>query len=207
MTTSSTETIRAFIAARPNAAVQAELVRVQRELRKTLSSSSLRIKWTDPETFHITLLFLGDIPAADADSVFQALELTASRHRCFSSCLREVGVFKKSGAVWAGIAVPPELIEFRKALASALDFEPGRFHAHFTLGRIKAGRPDQDFFHSTSGREAGAKRRQRNEVKWQTLENFVVEPVPFDISSIELIRSELLPDGARHTVLGSAMLR
>lgn len=184
MTGSSTETIRAFIAARPDAAAQAELVRVQRELKKTLSSSNLRIKWSDPETFHITLLFLGDIPASGTDPVFQTLERTAFGHRTFLSCLHEVGLFKKSGAIWVGIDALPALIEFQKTLAESLGFAPGRFHAHFTLGRIKAGRPDQDFF--------------------QTLEKTVVEPVSFQIRSAELVRSELLPDGARHTVLGTA---
>jgi 2'-5' RNA ligase len=79
---------------------------------------------------------------------------------------------------------PPALLEFQKALAEELGFKPGRFHAHFTLGRIKSGRADQNFF--------------------QALEKTDVKPVPFTIDSIELVQSELLPEGTRHTVLSSA---
>lgn len=48
MSGSATEPIRAFIAARPNPAAQAELIRIQCELKKSLQSSGMRIKWTDP---------------------------------------------------------------------------------------------------------------------------------------------------------------
>jgi 2'-5' RNA ligase len=186
MTTSPTEPIRTFIAVRPNQSVYTELIRVQRELKTAFASSGLRIKWTDPETFHITLLFLGEIPAVEAHCVFQALELTASGHRRFSSYLREVGLFKKSGALWAGIDVPPELLKLQKALADELKMEPGRFHAHFTLGRLKKGRFDPHFF--------------------QTLEKTDIQPVPFSVNELELVASELLPDGARHTVFGTSSL-
>ena len=186
MSGSPTDPIRAFIAARPGKAAQAELIRVQCELKKALAAFGLRIKWTDPETFHITILFLGDIPTTETDRVFQTLELAVSGHICFSSCLREVGVFKKSGALWVGIDTPSGLLRLQSELAAALDFEPGRFHAHFTLGRIKKGVPDQTFF--------------------QCLETRVVGPVSFDVKELELVRSELLADGARHTVLGTVPL-
>ena len=61
MNGSSTELIRAFVALRPDAVALAELVRVQRELKKRLADSRLRIKWTDPENFHITLSLLSKI--------------------------------------------------------------------------------------------------------------------------------------------------
>ncbi len=184
MTGSSTESIRAFIAVRPDAAAQAGLVRAQRELKKSLAGSGLRIKWTDPETLHITLLFLGDIPAADADRIFQTLEKTAAKFPVIGTSLSGIGLFRKSGALWAGIEAPPELLAFQEELAAALGQPPGRFHAHFTLGRIKAGRPDETFF--------------------QTLEKTGVEPVAFELASAQLIRSELLPAGPRYTLLGTA---
>ena len=186
MTTSPNRTIRAFIAVRPGEAVRAELIRVQRELKKALAHSGLRIKWIDPDTFHITLLFLGNIPADRIDGTLQCLEKTAQSFPGFGTVLNEPGVFKKSGAVWVGLDVPPALFELQKALASGLEMEPAHFHAHFTLGRIKTGRPDKTFF--------------------QALEKIDVEPVPFEIDSIELVQSELRTEGARHTVRGIAPL-
>jgi len=182
MNGSSTDTLRAFIAARPNEAAQAELVRVQRELKKQLSRSGLRIKWTALETFHITLLFLGDIPASQIGEVFQTLEKTMQEVPIIGTALTGAGLFKKSGALWVGINSSPELIELQKSIATALDFEPGRFHAHFTLGRIKTGRPDSSFS--------------------QTLEKIEMSSVSFTIRELELVKSELLAGGARHTVLG-----
>jgi len=187
MTGSSTKPIRAFIAVRPGDAVQAELVRVRRELKKKLSSSGLRIKWTDPETFHITLLFLGDIPEQGIAETLEKIRNPTQSVPSIGTLLNGLGLFKKSGALWVGIDAPPELLELQEALAVALDMEPGRFHAHFTLGRIKAGRAGHKVFH--------------------TLEKIEVEPVSFEIKAVELVQSELLSEGARHTVLGSAPLR
>lgn len=193
MTTSSAETVRAFIAVRPNKAAHAELVRVQRELKKNLAESGLRIKWTDPDTFHITLIFFGDIPANDVERTFQCLEKSAQKFPKVGTSINSLGLFKKSGAIWVGIDASPKLLELQQELAESLGREPGRFHAHFTLGRIKRGRPDQ-------------KTMCRHAVAFQCLENMKVNAVPFEVSSIELVQSELLPDGARHTVLGVAPL-
>ena len=216
MTTSSTETIRAFIAARPNEAARTELVRIQRALKKSLASSGLGIKWTDPETFHITLLFLGDIPADRTGQIFQTLETCAaeggrtagkvplrvpSGQASIGTFLSGLGLFKKSGALWVGIDASPELLKLQKELAAALNMEPGRFHAHFTIGRIKAGRADEKLFQWM--RQAHHRCLETCAAEGGKIE---VNPVPFDIDSIELVKSELLQQGARHTVLGSARL-
>lgn len=90
MNGSPIDRIRAFIAARPNSAAQAELVRVQSELKKRLAPSGLRIQWTDPDTFHGTILFLGDIPTSATPRIFQALEKTEVRPVPFDICALEL---------------------------------------------------------------------------------------------------------------------
>lgn len=187
MTTSSAETLRAFIAARPDAAAQAELIRVQRDLKRTLDSFNLRVRWTDPETFHITLLFLGDTPYGQIPAILDKMNSVGWVTPPGDCRLSELGLFRKSGTLWVGIDAPPGLLQLQKELACALGFEPGRFHAHFTLGRIKRGLPDQKFF--------------------QTLETTVVEPVSFEIRALEFVKSDLLPDGPKHTVLGTVHLQ
>lgn len=186
MTTSSTETLRVFIAAYPDDAVRAELVRVQRELKKRLAAFDVRIKWTAPQTFHITLLFLGDIPANRVAPVFQGLEKTAGQFPTIGNRLSGVLYFKNPQVMVVGLSVSDELLRLQKELSEALGMEPGRFHAHFTLGRIKRGRPAAAFF--------------------QCLETAGVSPLPAEISALKLVQSELLPDGARHTVLGTVPL-
>ena len=159
---------------------------VQKELKKRLLTSGLRIKWTDSETFHITLLFLGDVAPENINGMFQEVEKTVRKIPKFGTVLNGLGLFRKSGALWVGIDVSPELSGLQKALVIALDMEPGRFYAHFTLGRIKTGRADSGFF--------------------QILEKTVIEPVFFEIGALELVKSELLSDGARHTLLGTVSL-
>ena len=131
MTTSSTKTIRAFIAVRSNETAQTELVRVQRELKKELAHSEFRIKWTDPETFHITLLFLGDIPSDSVDHVFQALEKTVQNFSNIRTFLNASGFFKKSGAIWIGLDVSPEI------LAHFTRPEPGDKFKSFMATKIR----------------------------------------------------------------------
>jgi 2'-5' RNA ligase len=42
---------------------------------------------------------------------------------------------------------------------------------------------------------------------FQCLETTVVERVPFEIRELELVQSDLLPDGPKHTVLGTVRLQ
>jgi 2'-5' RNA ligase len=85
--------------------------------------------------------------------------------------------------LWAGLKAPPELFKLQEQLAGALDIKENKpFHAHLTLGRVKSGR----------GLEV-----------LQALRKLPVKPVPFEVASLELMQSELTPDGVRHTVLGS----
>jgi len=127
-----------------------------------------------------------NILSDSADRVFQCLEKYAQKVPTIGSHLDGVGLFKKSGEVWVGLSVPPELLELQKELAVTLEMDPGHFHAHFTRGRIKGGRPEENFF--------------------QCLEQTDVKLVPFKIGSIALVQSELLPEGVRHTVLAHVRL-
>lgn len=189
MTASSEKPIRAFIAANPGEAVRAELLRLQGRLTRELAGTPFKISWLKPETMHLTFFFLGDIPAARPGVIFQCLEKTAQNFPGFGMSLAAAGCFGRLHAprvLWAGLNAPPELFKLQEQLAGALDIQENKpFHPHLTLGRVKSGR----------GLEV-----------LQALRKLPVEPVPFEITSLELVQSELTPDGVRHTVLGSAPL-
>jgi len=187
VSTSSTEMVRLFIAVRPGKVVVEELTRVQQLLKKSFSNSGLRIKWSEPETFHITLLFLGNVPAENLAEINRALEEGLRGVSGFKTHLNGAGLFRKSGAFWVGIESSPELMELQKCVANTLKKDEKRFHAHFTLGRMKTGQSDAECM--------------------ERLESVDVTSVEFDIRSVELVKSELLPDGAYHTVVGRTNLQ
>jgi 2'-5' RNA ligase len=189
MITSSEKPIRAFIAANPGEAVRAELLRLQGRLTRELAGTLFKISWLKPEAMHLTFFFLGDIPAARLDVIFRGLEKTARNFPGFGMSLAAAGCFGHPRAprvLWAGLNAPPELFKLQEHLAGALAIQENKpFHPHLTLGRVRSGR----------GLEV-----------LQALRKLPVEPVPFEVASLELMQSELVPDGVRHTVLGSAPL-
>lgn len=107
------------------------------------TSTGGRVTW--PDSIHLTIAFLGDVPASRIE-VFRSLppEITA---RAFSMRVDRVGHWVRNGIVWAGpSAVPDALAALQARLAAwlasqgiALDARP--FRPHVTLLR-KAARGD-----------------------------------------------------------------
>ena len=101
----------------------------------------------DPATFHLTLVFLGDVP----DHVLQALDDDLSRLRmpAFDLSLSGVGLFgaAKPRAAWAGVAASEPLVHLQAKLEHAARTagampETRKFHPHVTLGRFAPPAPE-----------------------------------------------------------------
>lgn len=196
MTTSPEPAIRAFIAADPGEAVRDGLLRVQRGLRKTLDSCPMKISWAGPDTMHLTLLFFGGISAAQAAAMQQAMERIAGGIPPMELALDDVpdvfGRPDRPRVLWAGVRAPPAFFDLQARLAGAardsgIETEERPFHPHFTLARIRHGRPDELFF--------------------RALEHARVEPLRFTVAAVHLIQSEPAANGFRHVRLGSAALK
>jgi 2'-5' RNA ligase len=189
MTTLAEENIRVFIAVNPGDEVRAELLRQQGRLTRELAGTPFRIKWVAQEAMHLTLFFLGKQSVASAETVFKTLEKTVQNFPRFGMALADAGYFGRPRAprvLWIGLDAPPPLFDLQAQLAAVLGIEENKpFCPHLTLGRVKAGRGMEVF---------------------QWLRKAQVKPVSFEVSSVELIKSELTPVGARYTVLGSAPL-
>ncbi len=191
MTTSPNKTIRVFIAVNPGNTVRDELCRLQKQLARKLGGTPFKIRWVAPEAMHLTLFFLGDQPVERTEAISQTLEKTAQIFPNLGMTLSTAGCFGKHSAprvLWVGLNAPLEFFDLQAKLAPRLadlgiELDDRPFHPHLTLGRVKAGQGMELF---------------------QTLEKEEVNPIPFKVSSIELIQSERTPQGARYTVLGSA---
>ena len=98
-------------------------------------------RWLDPHDYHITLRFLGDIPAAAANAFLanlRSLSETAVTLR-----LSGLGAFggSRPRTIWAGLVDETMLRPIQamhEAAARSADLEPEtrRYHPHVTLARL-----------------------------------------------------------------------
>lgn len=113
-------------------------------LRSGLSGA----RWIDPENYHLTLRFIGDVDGATARDFTNALgEIDIGP---FNLRLDGLGSFggKKPRAVFADVAPSPALDALRRAHERAargagLPPESRNFKAHVTLARLRGTRADQ----------------------------------------------------------------
>lgn len=106
-------------------------------------------RWIDPENYHITLRFIGDVDGAVADEVTDALNRLANSE-AFTIRLNHLGAFggDKPRALFAGAEVNTALTRLQSAQERVLQrigLEPeGRkFVPHVTLARLKGAAPEE----------------------------------------------------------------
>ncbi|MCG8650283.1 MAG: RNA 2',3'-cyclic phosphodiesterase, partial [Pirellulales bacterium] len=102
-------------------------------------------RWVDPENYHITLRFAGDIDDPTAHELHSALASISMPS--FSLMLDGLGSFgnRKPRSVWAGIAPSDPLLTLQRANERAaqkigLPPEARNFHPHVTLARMRNGK-------------------------------------------------------------------
>lgn len=192
------ETWRLFVAITLPAPVLDSLAETQRTLRSATPHGVVR--WVDPASIHLTLKFLGDVPIAQRSTLETALALSAQQHAPFELSLADLGCFpnvRRPRVVWAGLAgALAALRALRDGIESAIaplgyPTEGRPFSPHLTLGRVRREAPAPQA--SALGAQV-ARMRPATQPQWT-------------ISSVSLIRSDLLPAGAVYTELQRAPLR
>lgn len=103
-------------------------------------------RWIDPENYHITLRFIGDIDGRTADEVAGAL--ARIERRPLRLRLRGLDAFggNKPHAIYAGVEPDPGLSELqaeqeRLLQRIGLKAEGRRYVPHVTLARLRNARP------------------------------------------------------------------
>jgi 2'-5' RNA ligase len=107
------------------------------------------VHWGNPEKAHLTLAFLGEIPAEALPRVVVCGAAVASRHPSFDLATAGLGVFPRAhGAqvVFLELAPSPPLLglvaDLRDALRRAeVPFDPKPYRPHLTLARIRGPLP------------------------------------------------------------------
>ena len=192
----ATMRFRLFVAIKVPEKVRENMLRVQREWQTLVPRGVVR--WTKPEQFHLTLRFLGDVPSDQVVGLQESLRTACSGTPPLHLQAHGVGFFPNARSprvIWVGIDDDEDrLAAFQKKIQSAVQTymaEQGenQFAGHITLGRFK-----QFSRHGISQLVNHAESmKSRSFGEWTSRET-------------ELIRSELLPAGARYTSLAACQL-
>lgn len=172
-----------------------ERERIHRAARR-LRESDMPVRWVDPDHFHITLKFLGDVRRERLEAVEGAMEKVAASTKAFTTDFGGFGAFptiRRPRVVWLGLGANPELRCLKQDLEWAMgdigfDAETRAFHPHVTLGRAD----------DRGG--AGAFRGL------DTLMADMEFSGAVKVHTLDLMRSQLGKGGANYTVLSSTKL-
>ncbi|HUA92791.1 MAG TPA: RNA 2',3'-cyclic phosphodiesterase [Terracidiphilus sp.] len=128
--------MRLFIAVPLADSVVTELGRLTGRLR----SRAAELRWPTPESWHVTLQFLGN--ASEEQYGCLIGRLAEVRGRLVPVQLGEPGIFERAGVFYAGVELSPQLIALQQRVAAATapcGFEPETrpFRPHITLARSK----------------------------------------------------------------------
>lgn len=173
---------RAFIAV--DVGALPELVRLSEEL----SGAETAVKVVEPEKFHLTLKFLGDVDEDAVPRIVEAMETACQGVGPFPMTFRGVGAFPSPDfikVVWAGVDGGDPLGPIAASLNDDLAHvraEKREFSPHLTLARMRGAQGKawvQDFLD------------RHAEVELDTLE----------VDAVRLKRSELGPEGPSYATV------
>lgn len=159
-----------------------------REALASLQQKQQGVAWGEPEQFHLTMRFLGEVETSLAVRIEDAL--AQIRVEPFLLPLGGVGGFPPRGPVrvlWAGVGRGhTRLHQLRKkiddaALAAGWRGELRNFDPHITLGRVQVDAEPEGID------------------QWLKNNRDFEGPI-FRINSFDLMSSELRPGGAVHTL-------
>ena len=109
-------------------------------IEERFGSGGDRLRWSAPESWHITLEFLGSTDPERCECV--KIRLAEVHSPRFPIQLAGLGAFERAGVFYAGVELSPELAALRKSVIAATrqcGFAPESrpFHPHITLARAK----------------------------------------------------------------------
>jgi 2'-5' RNA ligase len=167
------------------------------EFRNQMRLLAPDVRWVAPETFHITLQFLGETKRLD--EIQRALQTV--RGAPIELSFRNAGFFpsgKSPRVFWVGIEADERLPRLASSIGQALqplgfEQDAGPFKPHLTLARAGSGRP-----RPVAG-ERSAPALQQVRAKLETLEQ--LEFGTMTAHEFYLYESKLSPTGARYTKL------
>jgi len=191
------DAIRAFIAIELPEAILEELERVEARLKPHMPPNAIR--WVKPDSIHLTLKFLGQVPSDQLDLITSSLKAAAAQHAAFSLEVSRAGCFPnlhRPRVVWVGVVEQGHrLTALQRAVENSISplgypSEQRDFTPHLTLGRLARDVRQQD-------------QKKIGEVVQAANVGVLGR---WDVKQVALIKSDLKSSGAEYTILGRAPL-
>jgi 2'-5' RNA ligase len=185
------EQIRSFIAIELPEEAKEGLAQLRRELERDKHKF---VKWVDPGGIHLTLKFLGNIPAKRVAEITEAMGQAAKGISPFHLEISGLGTFpnlRQARVFWVGVGGEVDKLSgLQESIDSALATlgfakEERPFVPHLTLARIRQG-------------ASPLERRSFGELVGSTI---FEDKYPVEVEAIRLMRSQLTPAGAIYTCL------
>ena len=205
-------TIRTFIAIDLPDEVRHAVTELQNRLKGKVPPQPMR--WVNPQTMHLTLHFLGEVPRQAIADITTALHKAVGKQPAFQLTLTGLGCFPKlqpsrvvhpgrvvhrPRVVWLGVGGDTtRLIQLHSTLGQQLaqhigfEAESRPYTPHLTLGRVRKGIPPRQL-------------RQLGPI-FEQEQTHIGQVVSFPVSDIYLYQSELTPKGPIYTLLTTVRL-
>ena len=162
-----------------------------------LRDAGFPVRWLDPETFHLTLKFLGNIDADRLPVVEKVVRRVADATRAFPLVLGGFGAFptiRRPEVLWLGAEPSPALRCLKQDLEWGLashgfERETRAFHPHLSIGR-------------SSTEEGAGAFRGIDDMAAQIDYTGTIE-----VESVDIMRSHVSRSGVRYSMLTRVPLR
>ena len=137
--------LRLFIGIPLAAATANDLVTLANRIRPKATDG---LRWSAPESWHITLQFLGSTTPQQFECV--AAQLSKLRHATVHIKLGALGTFARAGVLFVDVHVTPQLLALQQSVTAATANcgfiqEDRPYHPHITLARRKGRCGDRQF--------------------------------------------------------------
>lgn len=193
----NSEQIRSFVAIELPQNVKNELAQLEGKLER---AGDRFVKWVNPRAIHLTLKFLGNVPTKQIPEISNVIEQASKGTPPLHLQIASLGVFpnvNRPRVLWVGIKGETDSLQgLQQKIDSALVSlgfaeEKQPFTPHLTLARIREGTPFID-------------RKDFGELVMST--DFESKH-PISVETINLVKSQLTPEGAIYTCLLTVQLQ
>jgi 2'-5' RNA ligase len=191
-------TLRTFIAIELPPDILRLMGEVQARLKVAAPPASVR--WVHVAGIHLTLKFLGAVPASQLDMITSAMAAAARSVAPFTMTVGSAGCFpnlRQPRVIWIGISEPTgRLNSLQRAVESTISplgypMEERGFQAHLTLGRAARDVSPNDL-------------KRLGEIVSAANVGTLGQAV---VNEIVLVKSDLKPSGAEYSTLQRARLK